>query len=80
VECAARQGYHWREADLYFEIVDPVTGQPLPDGEAGEIVFTTLTRQGMPLIRYRTGDISRFLPGPCACGAVLRRLATIQGR
>lgn len=79
VECAARQGYHLREADLYFEIVDPVTGQPVPEGAAGEIVFTTLTRRGMPLIRYRTGDVSRFLPGECACGAVLRRLATIEG-
>ena len=77
VECAARQGYHLREADMFFEIVDPITGEPLPDGEYGEIVFTTLTRQGMPLIRYRTGDISRFLPGECACGTVLRRLEKV---
>jgi len=59
VECSMRDGYHLREADLLFEIVDPDTGQPLNDGETGEIVFTTLTRQGMPLIRYRTGDLSR---------------------
>lgn len=77
VECGARQGYHLREADLYFEVVDPQTGEALPDGELGEIVFTTLTRRGMPLIRYRTGDISRFLPGPCACGTVLRRLEKV---
>jgi phenylacetate-CoA ligase len=80
VECAARQGYHLREADLLFEIVDPVTGALLPDGEMGEIVFTTLTRQGMPLLRYRTGDMSRFLPGECACGTVLRRLEVLQKR
>jgi phenylacetate-CoA ligase len=68
VECRARRGYHLREADLLFEIVDPISGTPLPEGEAGEIVFTTLTRAGMPLIRYRTGDAGRFLPGPCPCG------------
>lgn len=77
VECAARMGYHLREADLYFEIVEPATGEPLPDGEYGEIVFSTLTRRGMPLLRYRTGDMSRFLPGTCGCGTVLRRLETL---
>jgi phenylacetate-CoA ligase len=80
VECAARMGYHLREADLLFEIVDPESGMPLPDGAYGELVFTTLTRRGMPLIRYRTGDISRFLPGKCACGTVLRRLETVRNR
>ncbi len=80
VECAARQGYHLREADMYFEIVDPETGELLPDGVYGELVFTTLTRQGMPLVRYRTGDISRFLPGDCACGTVLRRLEKVRFR
>lgn len=80
VECAARTGYHLREADMLFEIVDPETGELLPDGAYGELVFTTLTRQGMPLIRYRTGDISRFLPGACACGTTLRRLETVRYR
>jgi phenylacetate-coenzyme A ligase PaaK-like adenylate-forming protein len=80
LDCSAHVGYHLREADLYFEIVDAVTGEPLPDGDIGEIVFTTLTRKGMPLIRYRTGDISRFLPEPCPCGTVLRRLDYIQTR
>ncbi len=80
IECAVHSGYHLRENDLYFEIVDPVSAQPLPDGEYGEIVFTTLTRQGMPLIRYRTGDISRFIPGQCLCGSRLRRLERIQCR
>jgi len=80
VECEARDGYHLREADLYVEIVDPKTGRLLPDGESGEIVVTTLTRVGMPLIRYRTGDISRFHPLTCPCGTVLKRLDRITGR
>jgi len=80
VECEARNGYHLREADLFVEIVDPETGRLLPDGEFGEIVATTLTRTGMPLIRYRTGDISRFHALPCACGTVLKRLDRIFGR
>ncbi len=80
VECEARQGYHMREADLYFEIVDPKTGEPLPDGKTGEVVFTTLTRRGMPLIRYRTGDLSRFITEPCSCGTVLKAMACVRGR
>lgn len=80
VECAARSGYHLREADLLVEIVDPATGRPLPDGELGEIVVSTLTGRGQPLIRYRTGDAARMLPGPCPCGSPLRRLGPIQGR
>ncbi len=80
VECEARRGYHLREADLYFEIVNPETGEPVPDGEYGEVVFTTLTRRGMPLIRYRMGDRSRFLPGKCPCGTSLRTLEKIRGR
>lgn len=80
VECDARDGYHLREADLFVEIADPETGRPLPDGESGEIVVTTLTRAGMPLIRYRTGDISRFHTSPCPCGTVLKRLDRITGR
>lgn len=80
VECDARRGYHLREADLYFEIVCPETGRPVPEGEEGELVFTTLTRCGMPLIRYRTGDLGRFVPGPCPCGTALRTLAPIRER
>lgn len=80
VECQARDGYHLREADLYVEIVDPVTGKPVPDGDEGEVVFTTLTRQGMPLVRYRTGDRARFMTDPCPCGTVLRRLGRVTGR
>jgi phenylacetate-coenzyme A ligase PaaK-like adenylate-forming protein len=80
VECEAREGYHLREADLYTEIVDPLTGQPVADGVEGEVVFTTLTRTGMPLIRYRTGDRARMLTEPCPCGSVLRRLGPVRGR
>jgi phenylacetate-coenzyme A ligase PaaK-like adenylate-forming protein len=80
VECAALTGYHLREADLYFEIVDPVTGAPVPEGETGEVVFTTLTRRGMPLIRYQTGDLAGFIPEPCPCGTILTRLAPVRER
>ena len=80
VECAAQVGYHMREADLYVEIIDPKTGRVLPDGVYGEVVFTTLTRRGMPLIRYRTGDISRLIPDTCPCGTHLKTLEKITHR
>jgi phenylacetate-coenzyme A ligase PaaK-like adenylate-forming protein len=80
IECHRHCGSHLREADLLFEIVDAVTGTPVAEGESGEVVFTTLTRRRMPLIRYRTGDISRFLPGPCDCGSPLRRLDRVGMR
>jgi phenylacetate-CoA ligase len=69
----------WEDAYL-VEIVDPVTLEPVPEGETGEIVMTTLTREGMPILRYRTRDLSRFVPGRCACGRVHRRLDRIKGR
>jgi phenylacetate-coenzyme A ligase PaaK-like adenylate-forming protein len=80
VECQAGDGYHLREADLYTEIIDPDTGRTVADGETGEVVFTTLTRAGMPLVRYRTGDLARIIPDPCPCGTVLKRLGRVQGR
>ncbi len=80
VQCEALSGYHMREADMYVEIIDPDTGQLLREGEPGEVVFTTLTRKGMPLVRYRTGDLSRFLPGNCPCGSTLRRMEVIRCR
>jgi phenylacetate-coenzyme A ligase PaaK-like adenylate-forming protein len=80
VECAARCGYHFREADLLVEIVDPQTRRPVTDGAPGEIVFTTLTREAMPLIRYRTGDQAAFKLDICPCGTTLRTLDTVQGR
>jgi phenylacetate-coenzyme A ligase PaaK-like adenylate-forming protein len=80
IECPAHNGFHFDEADFFFEIVDPVTGKVLPDGEEGELVLTTLNREGMPLIRYRTGDISRLLPGRCSCGASTRKIDVIAKR
>lgn len=80
VECEALNGYHMREADLYFEIVDPGTGRPVPDGQQGEIVFTTLTRKAMPLIRYRTGDLAAFSSLPCPCGTFLKTMKRVRGR
>jgi phenylacetate-coenzyme A ligase PaaK-like adenylate-forming protein len=78
--CPVREGYHPREADLIFEIIDPESGRVLPDGAWGEVVFTTLTRRAMPFIRYRIGDIGRWLSAPCGCGSALKRLDRIADR
>jgi phenylacetate-coenzyme A ligase PaaK-like adenylate-forming protein len=80
VDCSAHAGYHMRESELLVEVVNPASGIPVTEGETGEVVFTTLTRRGMPLIRYRTGDMSRFLPGNCACGSPLKRLERLHRR
>lgn len=80
VECAPGSGLHLRETDVYLEIVDPGTGQLLPDGEFGEMVVTTPLRRGLPLIRYRTGDMGRVLQGDCACASPLRRLDPLVWR
>ncbi len=80
VQCPELEGCHVREVDLYLEIINPVTGEVLPDGEEGEIVFSTLTRKGMPFIRYRTGDWSSFMTGECRCGSVLKRLTRVGDR
>ncbi len=77
--CHAHDGLHIRETDLHVEIVDPSTGRPVADGTTGEIVLTTLTRSGQPLIRYRTGDLAAIDPRPCRCGSVLRRLKNLKG-
>lgn len=78
LECREHQGMHIRENDLYVEIVEPISGKSLPEGSLGEIAVTTLTRKGMPLIRYRTGDMGRMLPGRCPCGSILKRLDGIR--
>ena len=80
MDCSAVRGSHLRDADMFFEIVHPKTGRPCQPGERGEVVFTTLTRKGMPLIRYRSKDLSRFIPGDCPCGTVLRTLQWVRGR
>ena len=79
LDCHAHDGYHIRENDLLVEILDD-KDRPIDDGELGEVVFTTLTREGMPLVRYKTGDRSMLLRGRCACGSELRRLAPLKGR
>jgi len=80
IECEGFCGYHYREADLYIEIINPSSGLPVMDGQQGEVVFTTLTRSAMPLIRYRTGDMSRYISGHCTCNTVLKRLELIKSR
>ena len=74
-----RQIHYWDDY-LYIEIIDPHTLKPVPDGEMGEIVITTLVKEGAPLIRYRTHDLSRIIPGECPCGSKHPRLDTIMGR
>jgi phenylacetate-coenzyme A ligase PaaK-like adenylate-forming protein len=80
VDCDAHAGYHMPESELLIEVVNPLNGEPVVPGETGEVVFSTLTRRGMPLIRYRSGDLSRVLPGACACGSPLLRLARLHRR
>lgn len=80
VECSAHQGCHIRENDILVEVIDPDTGAVLPDGQAGEFVFTTLDRRAMPFLRYRTGDMGKLLPGPCPCGSFVRRMLPQGGR
>ncbi|MGB4442270.1 MAG: phenylacetate--CoA ligase [Coriobacteriia bacterium] len=79
-ECAGQCGLHVNEDHFIIEIIDPQTLRPVPDGEQGEVVFTTITKQGIPLVRYRTRDISRIVPGECACGRTFRRMERITGR
>ncbi len=80
VQCPLLLGQHIREDEFLVEIVDPDSGEVLPEGEWGEIVFTTLQREAMPLRRYRTGDLSRLLPGVCPCGRPGPRLDRVLGR
>jgi len=81
VECPAHNGYHFDEADLLAEVINPETGEVLADGEEGELVFTTLAREAMPLVRYRTHDISKLSVKPCECGiTTLKKLDRITRR
>ena len=79
-ECSAQKGLHIFEDHFYPEIVDPDTGTPLPDGNEGELVLTTLTKQALPMIRYRTRDITNIIPEPCSCGRTSRRIERIARR
>jgi phenylacetate-CoA ligase len=80
VECAERRGMHVAEDHFLPEIVDPETLRPVPPGTVGELVFTTLTKEAMPVLRYRTRDLTAVEPGPCPCGRTLVRLRRITGR
>jgi len=79
-ECVHQTGLHVFEDHFIIEIIDPETLEPVPDGQQGEVVFTTLTKEGIPVIRYRTRDISRIVPGVCACGRTFRRMERVTGR
>lgn len=80
MSCDYECGMHYWDDYLYFEIVDPKTGEVVPDGEIGELVITTLYKEGAPLIRYRTHDLTRFITGDCPCGSKFPRIDTILGR
>lgn len=80
INCDENSGMHYWDDYVYIEIIDPATGQVLPDGEEGEIVITTLVKEGAPLIRYRTHDLSRIISGRCSCGSPYPRIDRIKGR
>jgi len=80
IDCSQHDGLHYWSDYLYFEILDQETLKPVPEGEYGELVITTFRKEGAPLLRYRTHDITRFIPGTCACGSVHPRHDRIVGR
>jgi len=80
ISCDYRNGIHMWDDYLYFEIIDPKTGETVPDGTVGELVITTLRKEGAPLIRYRTHDLTRIIPGECPCGSRFPRIDIIVGR
>ncbi len=80
IECPCQNGLHLNEDHFLAEIVDPVTGERLPEGQEGELVITTLTKEALPLARYRTRDLTCILPGKCSCGRGGIRIARIRGR
>ena len=80
INCSESEYMHYLDDYIYLEIIDPVTLKPLPDGEWGEIVITTLVKEGAPLIRYRTHDLSRIIPEKCTCGRCWPRIDVIKGR
>ena len=79
-ECTYQNGLHLWEDCFLMEIIDPETLEPVPDGEIGELVLTTLDRDAMPLLRYRTRDLTRIIPGECPCGRTHRRIDRLKGR
>ncbi|MBN1827544.1 MAG: phenylacetate--CoA ligase [Deltaproteobacteria bacterium] len=79
-ECSCQCGMHIWEDNFIVEVIDPKTMEPLDEGEEGELVLTTLKRRGMPILRYRTKDLTRIIPGDCPCGRTHRRIERIKGR
>jgi phenylacetate-CoA ligase len=79
-ECLEKDGLHLAEDHFLVEVVDPGTLRPVPPGEVGELVVTTLTREAIPVVRYRTRDLTSILPGACPCGRTTRRMARVKGR
>ena len=80
IECMEQNGLHLAEDHFYAEIIDPETGEVLPEGEWGELVLTTIDREATPVVRYRTRDITRIIPGECACGRTHKRIDRLHGR
>ena len=80
IDCPCHKGMHYWNDYFYFEIIDPDTGKVLPKGEYGELVITTLKKEGAPLIRYRTHDLTRIIPDPCPCGSIFPTIDRIIGR
>ncbi len=80
IDCDCHEGMHYYDDYLYFEIIDSETGEVLPEGETGELVITTLRKEGAPLLRYRTRDLTRIIPGTCKCGRTYPRIDRIIGR
>jgi len=79
-ECLHKAGLHVNEDHFYPEVINPDTGEPVAEGELGELVFTAFTKEALPLLRYRTRDLSVLIPGPCQCGRTLRRMEHVTGR
>ncbi|MGE5237186.1 MAG: phenylacetate--CoA ligase family protein, partial [Chloroflexota bacterium] len=79
-ECLERNGLHINEDHFLVEVIDPQTLEPVPPGQTGELVITTLTKEGFPVIRYRTRDLTRLMPDPCPCGRTFVRMGKVMGR
>ncbi|MDR2548997.1 MAG: phenylacetate--CoA ligase [Desulfobulbus sp.] len=79
-ECQYCNGLHINEDHFLLEVLDPVTLEPVPEGEIGELVITTLTKEAFPIVRYRTRDLTRFIPEPCPCGRTMKRMQRVMGR
>ena len=80
MECQEQDGLHLMDDLFITEVIDPVTGEPMPEGQVGELVFTSLKKKALPIIRYRTGDLASVTTEPCACGRTTTRMSRVKGR